>query len=70
MLLVVLFILLSCFVVQAAGKMAREEGKHDPGCTLEDGFLDNLSISPSAAEPLSSRSHTHTHTHTRYIQYI
>ncbi|XP_056297483.1 general transcription factor II-I repeat domain-containing protein 1 isoform X2 [Pseudoliparis swirei] len=43
-------------IFTAAGKMAREEGKHDPGCTLEDGFLDNLSISPSAAEPLSSRS--------------
>ncbi|XP_040037100.2 general transcription factor II-I repeat domain-containing protein 1 isoform X1 [Gasterosteus aculeatus] len=47
-------------IFTAAGKMAREEGKHDPGSVPEDGFLDNLSTPPAAAEPLgnahSSRS--------------
>lgn len=50
-----------CIVfVQAAGKIAREEGKHDLGSTPEDSFPDNLSLPPSAAElvsnPHSSRS--------------
>uniref|UniRef100_G3QCE2 GTF2I repeat domain containing 1 n=1 Tax=Gasterosteus aculeatus aculeatus TaxID=481459 RepID=G3QCE2_GASAC len=47
-------------IFTAAGKMAREEGKHDPGSVPEDGFLDNLCTPPAAAEPLgnahSSRS--------------
>ncbi|KAM8899079.1 general transcription factor II-I repeat domain-containing protein 1 isoform 2-T3 [Spinachia spinachia] len=48
-------------IFTAAGKMAREESKHDPGCVPEDGFLDNLSTPPAVAvEPLgnaqSSRS--------------
>lgn len=46
--------------VKAAGKIAREEGKHDLGSTPEDSFPDNLSIPPTAAElvsnPHSSRS--------------
>ncbi|XP_035480765.2 general transcription factor II-I repeat domain-containing protein 1 isoform X1 [Scophthalmus maximus] len=47
-------------IFTAAGKIAREEGKHDPGFAPDDGFPDNLSIPPTAAElvgnPLSSRS--------------
>ncbi|XP_060912107.1 general transcription factor II-I repeat domain-containing protein 1 isoform X1 [Labrus mixtus] len=47
-------------IFTAAGKIAREEGKHDLGSTLEDGFPDGLSIPPTAAElvsnPHSSRS--------------
>lgn len=46
--------------VEAAGKIAREEGKHDLGSTPEDSFPDNLSIPPTTAElvsnPHSSRS--------------
>lgn len=49
----------SC-LFEAAGKIAREEGKHDLGSMPEDGFLDNLSLPPTAAElvsnPHSSRS--------------
>ncbi|XP_034405365.1 general transcription factor II-I repeat domain-containing protein 1 isoform X2 [Cyclopterus lumpus] len=42
-------------IFTAAGKIAREEGKHDLGCMPEDNFLDNLSIPmPAAAEPLSN----------------
>lgn len=52
--------------VQAAGKMAREEGKHDLGSTPEDSFPDNLSLPPTAAElvsnPHSSRSELGPHT--------
>ncbi|XP_069572193.1 general transcription factor II-I repeat domain-containing protein 1 [Brachyistius frenatus] len=47
-------------IFTAAGKIAREEGKHDLGSTPEDGFPDNLSFPPTAAElvsnPHSSRS--------------
>ncbi|XP_032389769.1 general transcription factor II-I repeat domain-containing protein 1 isoform X1 [Etheostoma spectabile] len=47
-------------IFTAAGKIAREEGKHDLGSMPEDGFLDNLSIPPTTAElvsnPHSSRS--------------
>ncbi|XP_069395753.1 general transcription factor II-I repeat domain-containing protein 1 isoform X3 [Paralichthys olivaceus] len=47
-------------IFTAAGKIAREEGKHDLGAAHEDGFADNLSIPPATAElvsnPLSSRS--------------
>ncbi|XP_037323872.2 general transcription factor II-I repeat domain-containing protein 1 isoform X3 [Pungitius pungitius] len=48
-------------IFTAAGKMAREEGKHDPGSVPDDGFPDSLSTPPAAAaEPLgnahSSRS--------------
>ncbi|TKS83152.1 General transcription factor II-I repeat domain-containing protein 1 [Collichthys lucidus] len=54
-----LFIFCVLFV-EAAGKIAREEGKHDLGCTPEDSFPDNLSIPPTTAElvsnPHSSRS--------------
>lgn len=65
-----LFIFCVSFV-QAAGKIAREEGKHDLGSTPEDSFPDNLSIPPTTAElvsnPHSSRSergpHTHSHKH-------
>ncbi|XP_058483618.1 general transcription factor II-I repeat domain-containing protein 1 [Solea solea] len=45
-------------IFTAAGKMAREEGKHDLGSTPDDGFLDSLSL-PCAeliSNPLSSRS--------------
>ncbi|MEQ2190912.1 General transcription factor II-I repeat domain-containing protein 1 [Xenoophorus captivus] len=35
------------------GKIAREEGKLDPGYTPEDGFSDCLGIPPTAAELLS-----------------
>lgn len=41
-------------ILKAAGKMAREEGKHDPGSVPEDGFLDNLCTPPAAAEPLGN----------------
>ncbi|XP_028321715.1 general transcription factor II-I repeat domain-containing protein 1 isoform X3 [Gouania willdenowi] len=37
-------------IFTAAGKMAREEGKHDLSATLDDGFPDGLSIPPTAAE--------------------
>lgn len=54
-----LFIVCVLFV-EAAGKIAREEGKHDLGSTPEDSFPDSLSIPPTAAElvsnPHSSRS--------------
>uniref|UniRef100_UPI0037E97EEB general transcription factor II-I repeat domain-containing protein 1 isoform X2 n=1 Tax=Semicossyphus pulcher TaxID=241346 RepID=UPI0037E97EEB len=47
-------------IFTAAGKIAREEGKHDLGSAPEDGFSDNLSIPPTATElvsnPHSSRS--------------
>ncbi|XP_029304572.1 general transcription factor II-I repeat domain-containing protein 1 isoform X2 [Cottoperca gobio] len=47
-------------IFTAAGKIAREEGKHELGSMSEDGFLDNLSIASAAAElvsnPHSSRS--------------
>ncbi|KAL7389666.1 hypothetical protein ABVT39_007941 [Epinephelus coioides] len=47
-------------IFTAAGKIAREEGKHDLGSMPEDSFLDNLSIPPTTAElvsnPHSSRS--------------
>ncbi|XP_060941991.1 general transcription factor II-I repeat domain-containing protein 1 isoform X2 [Limanda limanda] len=49
-------------IFTAAGKMAREEGKHDQGSAPEDGFPDNLSIPPTSSSsellsnPLSSRS--------------
>ncbi|XP_041863832.1 general transcription factor II-I repeat domain-containing protein 1 isoform X2 [Melanotaenia boesemani] len=47
-------------IFTAAGKIAREEGKHDLGCTPEDSFSDNPNILPTAAElvsnPHSSRS--------------
>lgn len=44
--------------LEAAGKMAREEGKHDLGSAPDDGFPDNLSIPPAelVANPHSSRS--------------
>ncbi|KAM6911049.1 general transcription factor II-I repeat domain-containing protein 1 isoform 2-T4 [Lycodopsis pacificus] len=41
-------------IFTAAGKIAREDGKHDVGSMPEDGFLDNLSIPPAAAEPASN----------------
>ncbi|XP_030010245.1 general transcription factor II-I repeat domain-containing protein 1 isoform X2 [Sphaeramia orbicularis] len=47
-------------IFTAAGKIAREEGKLDLGCTPEDSFPDNLSIPPTTSElvsnPHSSRS--------------
>ncbi|XP_076017408.1 general transcription factor II-I repeat domain-containing protein 1 isoform X2 [Genypterus blacodes] len=47
-------------IFTAAGKIAREESKHDLGSAPEDGFSDNLSIPPTAADlvsnPHSSRS--------------
>ncbi|XP_028277412.1 general transcription factor II-I repeat domain-containing protein 1 [Parambassis ranga] len=49
-------------IFTAAGKIAREEGKHDLSATPEDSFPDNLSIPPTAAaaelvsNPHSSRS--------------
>lgn len=52
--------LLSVLFDEAAGKMTREEGKHDLGSAPEDCFPDNLSVPPTTAElvanPLSSRS--------------
>ncbi|PWA24411.1 hypothetical protein CCH79_00011937, partial [Gambusia affinis] len=41
-------------IFTAAGKMAREEGKLDPGCVPEDGFSDCLGFPPTAAELLSN----------------
>ncbi|XP_031729977.1 general transcription factor II-I repeat domain-containing protein 1 isoform X2 [Anarrhichthys ocellatus] len=41
-------------IFTAAGKIVREDGKHDLGAMPEDGFLDNLSIPPTAAEPVSN----------------
>uniref|UniRef100_A0A3B4G0S0 GTF2I repeat domain containing 1 n=1 Tax=Pundamilia nyererei TaxID=303518 RepID=A0A3B4G0S0_9CICH len=41
------------FIVKA-GKIAREEGKHDLGSTPEDSFPDNLSIPPTTAELVSN----------------
>ncbi|XP_029029754.1 general transcription factor II-I repeat domain-containing protein 1 isoform X2 [Betta splendens] len=47
-------------IFTAAGKIAREEGKHDLGSTPEDSFPDSLNIPPTTAElvsnPHSSRS--------------
>ncbi|XP_067113462.1 general transcription factor II-I repeat domain-containing protein 1 [Osmerus mordax] len=47
-------------IFTAAGKVAKEEGKHDMGSACEDGFLDNLRVLPTALElvsnPHSSRS--------------
>ncbi|XP_041657317.1 general transcription factor II-I repeat domain-containing protein 1 isoform X2 [Cheilinus undulatus] len=47
-------------IFTAAGKIAREEGKHDLGSMPEDGFPDSLCILPTAVElvsnPHSSRS--------------
>ncbi|XP_024921412.1 general transcription factor II-I repeat domain-containing protein 1 isoform X1 [Cynoglossus semilaevis] len=48
-------------IFTAAGKMAREEGKHDLVSTPEDAFPDGLSLLPATAaellsNPLSSRS--------------
>ncbi|XP_040006195.1 general transcription factor II-I repeat domain-containing protein 1 isoform X2 [Xiphias gladius] len=47
-------------IFTAAGKIAREEGKHDLGSVPDDSFPDNLSVPPTAAElvsnPQSSRS--------------
>lgn len=47
-------------IFTAAGKIAREEGKHDLGSPPEDSFHDSLSIPPTTAElvsnPHSSRS--------------
>ena len=59
------FVYLCVLFVEAAGKIAREEGKLDLGSMPEDGFLDNLSLPPTAAElvsnPHSSRSERSTH---------
>lgn len=41
-------------IFTAAGKIAREEGKHDLGSTPEDSFPDSLSIPPTAAELVSN----------------
>ncbi|KAG7217134.1 hypothetical protein INR49_027675 [Caranx melampygus] len=41
-------------IFTAAGKIAREEGKHDLGSTPEDSFPDNLSLPPTAAELVSN----------------
>ncbi|KAM3869632.1 general transcription factor II-I repeat domain-containing protein 1 [Diretmus argenteus] len=47
-------------IFTAAGKVAREEGKHDLGSMAEDSFLDNLNIPLTTVElisnPHSSRS--------------
>ncbi|KAK6317385.1 hypothetical protein J4Q44_G00127850 [Coregonus suidteri] len=47
-------------IFTAAGKVAKEEGKHDIGSTSEDGFPDNLRVQSAALElvtnPHSSRS--------------
>ncbi|XP_071375976.1 general transcription factor II-I repeat domain-containing protein 1 [Centroberyx affinis] len=47
-------------IFTAAGKVAREEGKHDLGSMAEDSFPDNLSVPPTTLElvsnPHSSRS--------------
>lgn len=47
-------------IFTAAGKVAKEEGKHDMGSTSEDGFPDNLRVLPTTQElvsnPHSSRS--------------
>lgn len=59
-----LFIFCVLFV-EAAGKIVREEGKHDLGSTPEDSFPDSLSIPPTTTElvsnPHSSRSEHSPH---------
>lgn len=59
-----LFIFCVLFV-EAAGKIAREEGKHDLGSTPEDSFPDSLNIPPTTAElvsnPHGSRSERSPH---------
>nr|XP_057944302.1 general transcription factor II-I repeat domain-containing protein 1 isoform X2 [Doryrhamphus excisus] len=44
-------------IFTAAGKMAREDGKHDLGSVQEDGFPENLSL-PSAATTTTSAATT------------
>ncbi|KAM8835344.1 general transcription factor II-I repeat domain-containing protein 1 isoform 1-T1 [Synchiropus picturatus] len=41
-------------IFTAAGKLAREEGKYEPGCSPEEGFPDGLIIPPSTTELLSN----------------
>lgn len=43
--------------LEAAGKIAREEGKHDLGPAPEDSFPDNLSVPPPAAAELVGNPH-------------
>ncbi|XP_053187760.1 general transcription factor II-I repeat domain-containing protein 1 [Scomber japonicus] len=45
-------------IFTAAGKIAREEGKHDLGSTPEDSFPDNLSIPPTTTAELVSNPHS------------
>ena len=42
---------------KAAGKVAKEEGKHDINSTFEDGFPDILQV-PSAALELVTNPHS------------
>ena len=53
------------FFCEAAGKVAKEEGKHDMGSACEDGFLDNLRVLPTSLElvsnPHSSRLECNTY---------
>ena len=44
----------SVSLFEAAGKLAKEEGKQDLGSAPEDNFPDNLSMPPTAAEPVSN----------------
>ncbi|XP_071027074.1 general transcription factor II-I repeat domain-containing protein 1-like isoform X2 [Oncorhynchus clarkii lewisi] len=44
-------------IFTAAGKVAKEEGKHDINSTFEDGFPDNLQV-PSAALELVTNPHS------------
>lgn len=43
--------------LEAAGKIAREEGKHDLGPAPEDSYPDNLSIPPPTAAELVGNPH-------------
>lgn len=68
-----LFIFCVLFI-EAAGKIAREEGKHDLGSTPEDSFPDNLSIPPTTAElvsnPHSSRSEHSPHRNLALFNFV
>lgn len=54
----------SVLFAEAAGKIAREEGKPDLGSSAEDGFPDCLSAPPTSAE-LASNPHSSRSEHSR-----
>lgn len=48
----------SCCVSQAAGKVAREEGKLDLGSASDDNFHEGLLVPPPSAAELVSNAHS------------